>query len=237
MSLSKIFLLAGAATLVSSAAFAGGHNVPSRASDVTGFHGVKAPSHGQSLEPKKKALCGTGFGAELPTPDGLISWNDTSGSGYDTGGGADFTCSAKAKIKEVWVYGYNAPANPELYNVNIYQNDGAGGSDEGQDGKKAKCSYTGLSGAGGGSYPTHVLTKLTLTTACKLKPGKYWVEVQDNDSAGPWYWEMTSTANGTQADWVDRNGVFAAGCTTLDDNEYLSNCLGYTYPDYMLELH
>jgi hypothetical protein len=235
MSLSKVLLLTGAAVFVSSAAFAG--PVPPRASDVTGFHGVKAPKNGQSLAPKKSALCGTGFGAELPTPDGLVSWNDTSGTTFNTGGAADFTCSAKAKIKQVWAYGYNAPANPELYNVNIYQNDTKDGSDEGKDAKKSVCSYTGLSGAGGGAYPTHVLTKLTLTTACKVKPGKYWVEIQDNDSAGPWYWEMTSDLSGTQGDWVDRYNAYATGCTALDNDEYLSDCLGYTYPDYMLELH
>ena len=134
----------------------------------------------------------------------------------------------------MWVYGYNAPANPEQYNVAIYSNDTAGGSDEGNDGAKAVCSTT-TTGAGGGSYPTHVLTKLKLK--CKLKPGKYWVEVQDNDAAGPWYHEMTSQLSGTQADWVDRNNLFGSGCTTLDNNAYLSNCLGYTYPDFMLELH
>lgn len=236
MSFSKIMLLASTAAFVSSAALAGGHSVPLRASQVTGFHGVKAPTRGQSLEPKA-ALCGTGFGAELsPTPDGLIGWNDTSGSGYDTGGGADFTCSAKTKIKSVWVYGYNAPANPEQYNVTIYKNSTSGGSDEGND-SKVVCSYTGVMGAGGGSYPTHVLSKLNLPTACKVKPGKYWVEVQDNDPNGPWYWEMTNDLSGTKADWVDRNNLFGSGCTALNNNEYLSDCLGYTYADYMMELH
>jgi hypothetical protein len=230
----KAFLLAGAAALVSSAALAGGHNIPLRAKDVTGFHGVRAPAHAPSIVPGGPK-CGTGFGAELPTPDGLIAWNDTSGTGFNTGGGADFTCASKTKIKKVFVYGYNAPANPEQYNVTIYQNDSAGGSDEPND-SQVVCTYTGLSGAGGGSYPTHVLTKLTLTTPCKVKAGKYWIEVQNNDSAGPWYWEMTSQLSGTQADWVDRNNLFGSNCTALDNNEYLQQCLGYTYPDYMLVL-
>lgn len=234
MSMSKIALLASAAALASTAAFAG--SVQLRASEVRGFTGVKAPSQVQAPG-KKKALCGTKFGAELPTPDGLIAWNDTSGSGYDTGGGADFTCTKKTKINQVAVYGYNAPNNPEMYNVSIYKNDPAGGTDEGNDKKKAVCSYTGVSGAGGGSYPTHVLTQLNLPTACSLKAGKYWVEVQDNDATGPWYWEMSNTLSGTQGDWVDRNNTFGVSCTTLDNNLYLSDCLGYTYPDYMLELH
>jgi hypothetical protein len=190
----------------------------------------------QLAPPAGTPKCGTGFGSELSTPDGLIAWNDTSGTGYNEAGGADFTCSAKTKIKKVWVYGYDAPANPEMYNVTFYKNDSTGGSDEAND-NKVVCSYTGLSGAGGGSYPTRVLTKLTLTTPCKLRAGHYWVAVQNNDSAGPWYWEMTSTLNGIQADWVDRNNIFGSGCTTLDNNEYLQQCLGYTYPDYMLELH
>jgi hypothetical protein len=232
MSVSKVFLLAGAAAFVSSAALAG--HIPLRASDVAGFKGVAASK--QLAPPATTPLCGTGFGSELSTPDGLIAWNDTSGTGYNTGGGADFTCSAKTKIKKVWVYGYDAPANPEMYNVVFYKNDSSGGSDEAND-NKVVCSYTGLSGAGGGSYPTRVLTKLTLTTPCKVRPGHYWVEVQNNDSAGPWYWEMTSTLNGTQSDWVDRNNLFGSGCTALDNNEYLQQCLGYTYPDYMLELH
>ena len=176
-------------------------------------------------------------GAELPTPDGLIGWNDTSGTGYDTGSGTDFTCTKKAKIKEVDVYGYNAPANPEQYNVDIYSNDTADGSDEANDGAKAKCSAHGVLAEGGGSYPTHTLSHIKLTKKCKLKPGKYWVEVQNNDASGPWYHEMTSNLSGTQADWVDRNNAFGSGCTTLDNDLYLSNCLGYTYPDYMVELH
>ena len=233
MSLSKTLLLAGAAALVSSAALAGG--VSLRASDVTGYKGVAAPH--QSASRPGAGLCGTKFGAELSTPDGLIAWNDTSGSGYNTGGGADFTCSAATKVKKVYVYGYDAPNNPESYNVVIYKNDSTGGSDEAND-AKVVCSYTGLSGAGGGSYPTRVEAKLVLSSPCKLKkPGKYWLEVQNNDSAGPWYWEMSSTLQGTQADWVDRNNLFGTGCTTLDNNEYLSNCLGYTYPDYIFELH
>ena len=100
------------------------------------------------------------------------------------------------------------------------------------------CAYTGLLGAAGVNDYAAVLTQLKLPTPCKFKAGKkYWISVQNNDSLGPWYWEATSQLNGTQADWVDRNNLFGSGCTTFDNNEYLSNCIGYTYPDYMLELH
>src|SRR3954471_983632 len=86
MSLYKV-LLSGAAAFVSSAALAAEfQNIPLRASDVAGFHGVKAPAHQQVAgKPAGAPKCGTGFGAEMHTPDGLISWNDTTGSGYNTG--------------------------------------------------------------------------------------------------------------------------------------------------------
>jgi hypothetical protein len=233
MSLSKTFLLAGAAAFVSSAALAGG--VPMRASDVVGFTGVPAHKEVAASKEPRAAQCGTAFGTELATPNGLIAWNDTSGTGYNTGSGTDFTCAARSKIKQVWAYGYNAPHNPELYNVTFYKAD-KDSDQEALDGSVV-CSYTSVSGAGGGTYPTHVLTKLKLPTPCKLKAGHYWVSVQDFDSSGPWYHEMSSTLQGIQADWVDVNNQFATGCTTFDNNEYLNGCLGYTYPDWMLELH
>ena len=234
MSLSKIVLLASAAAFMSSAAFA--HSIPLRASDTL------APGSKVSFPaPNKKGvgLCGTGFGSAPPTPNGIIAWNDTSGTGENNAGAADFECKKATTIKEVDVYGYNAPNNPEQYNVSIYTNDKKDGSNEANDGKKAVCSYTGLSAEGGGSYPTAVLSHIKLSKACKLKKkGEYWVSVQNNDSAGPWYWEIQSTTGGTDvADWVDRNNSFGTGCTTLDNDAYLVNCLGYTYPDWMLELH
>jgi hypothetical protein len=243
MSLYKV-LLSGAAALVSSAGLAAEfQNIPLRASDVAGFHGVKAPAHHQLAgEPAGAPKCGTGFGAELsPSPDGLISWNDTTGSRYDTGGAADFTCDGftKTKVKQVWVTGWLAcgRACSEPFNVTFYQNDPAGGSDEGND-ARVVCAYTGLIGTAGINDYAAVLTQLKLPTPCKFKAGKkYWVAVQNNDSAGPWYWEMTSQLSGTQGDWVDRNNLFVSGCATLDNDRYLVDCLPYTYPDYMLELH
>ena len=240
MSLYKILLLSGAAAFVSSAVLAAEfQNIPLRASDVVGFHGVRAAGHNQLPgEPAGAPKCGTGFGSELNSPDGLISWNDTTGSGYDTGGGADFICggSTKTKIKQVWVYGFNAPHDPEQYNVTFYKNDPAGGSDEAND-TQVVCAYTGLIGAGGSGYGPD-LTQLKLPTPCKFKAGKkYWVSVQNNDSLGPWYLEMSSTLQGTRGDWVDWHNAFGTGCTTLDNDRYLVDCLGYTYPDYMLERH
>ena len=237
MSLSKTFLLAGAAVFVSSAALASGHSIPLRASAVSGSLKAAAPVTKQlppSVEPGAPK-CGTGFGATLPTPDGIIAWNDTSGTGFDQAGGADFTCAAKTKIKKVIVKGYFGTAQ-EQFNVTFYQNDAADGSDEPND-SKAVCSYTGLLGAAGGQYPTDVTTKLKLPTPCKLKAGHYWVAVQNNDSAGPWYWEMTNDLSGTRGDWNDVNNVFGSGCTVFDNDKYLVDCLGYTYQDWMLELH
>ena len=93
MSVSKAFLLAGAAAFVSSAALAG--HIPLRASDVVGFNGVAA--HKELAPPKEPGppKCGTGFGSELSTPDGLIAWNDTSGSAFDTAGASDVKCPKK----------------------------------------------------------------------------------------------------------------------------------------------
>jgi len=239
MSFYKVFLLSGAAAFVSSAVLSAefqGKNIPSHASAVVGFRNVKAPAHNQLAgEPAEAPLCGTAFGAD-PYPDGLISWNDTSGSGYNVGSAADFTCSIKTKVKQVWVTGWFG-TNPEQYNVTFYRNSRADGSDEPND-TQVVCAYTGLLGAGDGGYEGPVLTQLKLRPACKFKAGrKYWVSVQNNDSAGPWYWEVTSQLSGTQADWVDRNDKFGDGCTALDNDLYLVDCLGYTYPDYMLELH
>jgi hypothetical protein len=242
MSLHKVLLLSGAAAFVSSAVLAAnfhGTDIPLRASDLAGFHGVKAPPHHQLAdEPAGAPNCGTGFGPELPTPDGLISWNDTTEYGYNTSGAADFTCGGytKTKIKQVWVYGYNGGANPEQYNVTFYKNDPVGSSDEAND-SKVVCAYTGILAEGGVSFPYPVLSHIKLPTPCKVKPGKYWVSVQNNDFNGPWYWEMTSQLSGTPGDWVDRNNMFGTGCTSLDNDRYLVDCLGYTYPDYMLELH
>lgn len=238
MYLYKTFLLAGAAALVSSAALAGGHSMPLRASAVVGSQKSKAP-HTQVAAPVNLGApkCGTGFGSPPPTPDGLIAWNDTSGTSFDTGGGADFTCAKKAKVKKVVVKGYFGTAT-EQFNVIFYQNDSADGSDEAND-SAVKCSYTGLIGQAGGQYPQDVTTTLSLSKPCKLKKGHYWVEVQNNDSAGPWYWEVQGVPGGgtAPADWVDRHDVFGSGCTTLDNDRYLVDCLGYPYPDFMLELH
>ena len=239
MSSYKVFLLSGAVAFVGSAMLAAevhGKDFPLHASAVAGFHVVKARAHNNRAgEPAGAPVCGTGFGDD-PWPDGLVSWNDTTGTGYNVGGAADFTCSAKTKVKQVWVTGWFG-TNPEQYNVTFYKNDPANGSDEANDGQVV-CAYTDLLGAGDGGYEGPVLTQLKLRTPCKLKAGKkYWVSVQNNDSAGPWYWEVTSKLSGAQADWVDRNNKFGDGCTTLNDNRYLVDCLGYTYPDYMLELH
>ncbi len=235
--MTKFLLMSAAAAALIATPTMAAKNISPRASGVTGFHGVKAPAQ-KPLHAPKAGLCGTAFGAEVsPSPDGLIGWNDTSGSGYNTAGGADFTCTlAKTKVKEVDVYGYNAPHNPEQYNVTIYKNSGKDGSDEPND-AKAKCAYTGLSAEGGGSYPTHVLSHIKLPTACKLKAGHYWATVQNNDSSGPWYWEVTNDLSGARADWEDVNNLFGSGCTTWSNDRYLIDCLGYTYQDFMLELH
>lgn len=183
-----------------------------------------------------KPKCGTGFGAELPTPDGLIAWND--GGSYDTAGAADVVCKGKAKkrtIKKVAALGYFGTAT-ETFNVTFYGDSTAGGSSEPDD-SNVLCDYQGLTGTAGGQYPTNQLTELQLTSKCKLPKGVSWVSIQNQNSAGPWYWEMTNDMGGqAPADWVDRNNAFGTGCTTFDNDRYLVDCLGYDYADYMLEI-
>lgn len=234
----KAFLLAGAAAFVSSAALAD-HNAPLRASAVVGSHKSTVVHSQLARQPGSAPVCGTGFGNATATPDGIIAWNDTSGTSFDTGGGADFTCGVTTKVKTVSVRGYFGAAT-EQFNVTFYKNSGKHGSDEPND-AKVKCSYTGLVGAAGGQYPTDVVTTLTLPgKGCKLKAGKYWVAVQNNNSAGPWYWMVQDATGGTtNADWIDRHGVFVTTCSTFNNDLYLANsqCLGYTYPDWMLALY
>jgi hypothetical protein len=187
----------------------------------------------------KGAKCGTAFGSELATPDGVIAWNDTSRAGFDEAGGAAVTCKGKAKkrsIKTVSAYGYFGTPT-ENFNVTFYGNSSTNGSNEPDD-NNVICSYTNLSGAAGGQYPTHVLTVLTLPTKCKLPKGLSWVAIQNSDPAGPWYWEMQNEQNAAQSpDWVDRHDAFGTGCTTFDNDRYLADCLGETYGGWMLELN
>jgi hypothetical protein len=238
MSLYKVILLSGVAAFVSSAVPAAefqDKNIPTDAAAVIGLHGVATHERLSPARDAKTAKCGTGFGAKLPTPDGIISWSDTTGTGYNTGAAADFTCTSKTKVRQVWVTGWDlAFVNPDQFNVTFYQNDRAGGSDEPND-SQIVCAYAGLLGAAGVNDYDSVLTQLKLPTPCKFKAGKkYWVSVQNNDSGGPWYWEATPQLSGAPADWIDRNHVFIDDCTTFDNDEYLQDCLGYTYPDICL---
>jgi hypothetical protein len=179
--------------------------------------------------------CGTGFGPELPTPDGIIAWNDTTGTGFDTAGAADFVCAHPSTIKKVKVYGYFGTPT-ELFNVTFYGNSGTDGSNEPDD-NNVLCSYTGLTGAAGGQYPTHVKTRLKLTAPCQVPAGESWVAVQNDDATGPWYWEMQDSASGLAGpDWDDVTNLFGSGCTNFDNDRYLVDCLGYTYADWMLKL-
>lgn len=200
-----------------------------------GSHGKVAPSSTAKVSTGKiaTAKCGTGFGPELPTPDGLIAWND--GGSFDTAGGADVVCTSRTRINKVSAYGYFGAAT-ETFHVTFYKNSPTNGSNEPND-AAVKCDYPALTGAAGGQYPTHALTVLTLTSPCRLRAHTYWVSIQNVDASGPWYWEMQDSLGGnTVADWVDRTDAFGSGCTTFDNDRYLVDCLGYTYPDFMLKL-
>lgn len=236
--------------LVSSAATASKSHRNAIAKDAAGLlgrgHGaVKRPSR----EVSSHGLCGTAFGDELPTPDGLISWNDAHHpqTGYDVSGAADFTCSAATTIHKVWAYGFFGAKPTDLFNVTFYYNDPSDGSNEANDADLfdgIACHFSNIVGAAGGDgIKGPVLTKLRFG-ACRLPPGEFWVAVQNNNPAGPWYWEMQAAQQGDAPDWRDINDSFEDGCTSFDGNgtgndggdEYLQGCLGYKYGDYMVVL-
>ena len=202
---------------------------------------LAASLHGKAVASPRVILtgkCGTAFGTELPTPDGLIAWNDTSGTTFDTAGAADFKCGRRLRartIHKVTVNGYFGQPS-ELFNVTFYANDPSGTKNEPTD-AGAYCTYTNVPGAAGGQYPTHVTTVLKLPTACVAKRGVNWVSVQNNDAAGPWYWEMQNEQQGNGPDWIDRHDAFGSGCTTWSNDRYLVDCLGYPYPGWMLVLN
>ena len=84
-------MVLGGAALLAPAAGAASASHPSS---------LAASLHGKAVASPRVILagkCGTAFGTELPTPDGLIAWNDTSGAAFDTAGAADFTCAARSE--------------------------------------------------------------------------------------------------------------------------------------------
>jgi len=177
--------------------------------------------------------CQSSFGSELPTVDGLIAWNDTSGAGFDTAGAADLNCLHARKIARVSAYGYFGSAPTETFHVTFYASDRADGSDEPDD-NNVLCDSPAVTGAAGGQYPTHVKTVLDLKPVCKLPAGQNWVSIQNVNAAGPWYWEMQTEQVGAPPDWIDRHDAFGTGCTTFDNDRYLVDCLGYPYGDFMV---
>ncbi len=235
----RTLVMAGVTTLALAASVAMSPGAIASASHpatlAAGFHG-KAVAH--PVAPLK-GKCNTAFGSELPTPDGLIAWNDTTGTGFNTAGASDVKCGRKKRtrtIGKVTVNGYFG-AVQELFNVTFYKNDPADGTSEPAD-NGIICSYTNLPGAAGGQYPTHVTTVLTLPTKCLLPKGTSWVAVQNNDINGPWYWEMQVEQQGiAKPDWEDVNNLFGSGCTNWSNDRYLIDCLGYDYGDFMLVLN
>ena len=84
--------------------------------------------------------CGTGFGTTLPTPDGLIAWND--GSSFNISGGADVQCAGRKKkrtIHQVSVKGYFG-ATTETFHVTFWADSTSGGSSEPADSAAVTCS-------------------------------------------------------------------------------------------------
>jgi hypothetical protein len=194
--------------------------------------------HGKAVASPKVTLagkCKTAFGTELPTPDGLIAWND--GGSFDTAGAADFKCGARSTkrartIKTITVNGYFGDPGSSQFNVTFYR-DLNGEPDD----NNVLCPTQTVTGSPtGAQYPTHDTTVITLTTKCVAKRGVNWVSIQILSANGPWYWEMQNERQGNPPDWKDTNDVFGSGCTTWNNGRYLEQCLGFTYGDWMIVL-
>ena len=201
---------------------------------------LAAGHHGKVVAPHKVTLtgkCKTAFGTPLSTPDGLIAWNDGSGSAFDTAGAADVRCkhgsTRKARtIKKVIVNGYFGDAGSSQFNVTFYKNLNAEPNDN-----AVLCATQTVTGSPtGAQYPTNDTTTITLTNKCVLKAGVNWISLQILSPNGPWYWEMQNERQGFPPDWRDVYDAFGSGCTTWNNGRYLEQCLGYTYGDWMLVL-
>jgi hypothetical protein len=202
---------------------------------AAGHHGKVAAPHGTALTGKCKTVIGT----PLSTPDGLIGWNDGTGTGYDTSGAADFKCgkatTRKARtIKTITVNGYFGDAGSSQFNVTFYRNKNG----EPNDTIAPLCATQTVTGSPtGAQYPTNDTTLITLTTKCVARAGVNWISLQVLSPNGPWYWEMQNERPGFAPDWRDVNDSFGSGCTTYQNGRDLQSCLGYTYGDFMFVVH
>jgi hypothetical protein len=199
---------------------------------------LAAGHHGKVVSPHRVALsgkCHTTIGTPLSTPDGIIAWNDGSGTGFDEAGAADFNCGKNSTrkqrtIKKVVVYGYFGDAGSSQFNVTVYKNKAG----EPNDSIAPQCATQTVTGTPtGAQYPTNDVTTITLSTKCVAKAGVNWLSVQILSAAGPWYWEMQNERPGNAPDWRDVNDLFGSGCTTFQNGRDLQSCLGYTYGDWM----
>jgi hypothetical protein len=237
----------GAAALMLPAVASGPATATSVSGSTVAVHAAAVASHGTvAAQAKSKmtpnSLCNTSYGPIGTQEDGIIAWNDNSGTTFDTGGAADFRCTggpAARTINTVQVWGYfGSSTGTDAFNVTFYKNSNANGSAEPND-NKVLCDYSGLPGASGFAYPGGGETVLQLTKPCKLKKKAArhaWVRVQNANPAGPWYWQKTSGTYMTQADWRDVHAAFGVNCTSYNDDIYLADappqCLGYAPPDY-----
>ena len=182
--------------------------------------------------------CKTAFGTPLATPDGIIAWNDGTGTSFDTAGAADFRCAHNSTkrqrtIHQVIVNGYFGDAGSSQFNVTVYKNLNA----EPNDGVAPLCATQTVTGSPtGAAYPTNDTTVIKLSKACVAKPGVNWISIQVLSAGSPWYWEMQQEQQGFAPDWRDVHDAFASGCTTFNNGRYLVDCLGYDYGDWMFVL-
>lgn len=211
------------ATVATGPADASSRHTPTPALSMTHHKAGAVPA----VIDKKRGKCHTNFGTPIsPDPDGIISWNDLSGSGIDTAGAADFKCGKRHRtIRSVTVNGYFGDAGSTQFNVTVYSNM----SGEPDNGSAPVCATQTVTGTPtGSSYPTNDTTVITLSTPCLAKRGTNWIEVQAVTSSGiPWYWETQQEVDGSfPADWRDATGAFGTGCTPgYQDGLYMQDCI------------
>jgi hypothetical protein len=152
---------------------------------------------------------------------GITSQNfEASFDIYDNQGADDFTVPSTEtwKVTEVDVTGvyYNGAGPAASQHVTFYKNKGGLPNSA-----KVVADFPAVMGADNG-FGSFVIT---LPSAVKLKPGKYWVSVQVNmdfSAGGQWGWEGRTVQNGQMAAWQNPGDGFATGCTSWN---YESVCI------------
>jgi hypothetical protein len=200
-----------AAALAIATAFAGTASAHNVTGSAVAHHAVTstkaAPAKGACFDNNGSGDTGVGIASE----------NDSTDSGIDSQGAADFSVKKKCTIKSVQTTGvyYNGGGPADSVNVIIYKNKkGVPGSVVKE---KDNLSYTDATGIGSLGAKTGKI---------KLKKGKYFVTFVANmtfTTGGQWGWELTTNQAGSPDQWENQGGEFGV-CPTWGD---VASCTGY----------